>query len=172
MQSYQEAITDDRVPLPMLDRLSFYAGPFIGFIAGPVLFYRINLTDFEYDSTTQAIVMNFICISFIAFSIYAVIINRRQLRFSFIDCNKSDKEKENIILSVAKNNKWSLVKKETNYFKFNDTFSWTHWPYDITIIYDNRGFYINSLNRRFKPIDRGEGKEITNNIIDQIKSCL
>lgn len=172
MLSYEEAVQKDMVPISMIDLILFYSSSVFGVAAGLSLFYRINFMAFTYLSISQEVLLNCICFAIFAFGIYTFFLNRKHFRFRFVTCNKPAQHKEDIILNIANENKWIIIKKDANYFKFKDCFTWTHWPYSITIIYDDKGFYINSLTTRFKPVDRGEGKKITTGILESINSRL
>ncbi|HNP23453.1 MAG TPA: hypothetical protein PKM63_17915 [Panacibacter sp.] len=172
MQRYQQAIINDKVPLSIFDLVLFYTSSLFALVVGLIFFYRINFTDFKFDTTNQAIILNIFSIVFIAFGIYTAILNRQHFKFKFIESSKSKEEKEKIILGIANKSNWTLIKKDTNNFKFTDTFSWSKWRYNITVIYDDNGFYVNALTTQWKPIDRGTGKKIALETVDKIKGCL
>ena len=84
MQRYQQAIINDKVPLSIFDLVLFYTSSLFALVVGLIFFYRINFTDFKFDTTNQAIILNIFSIVFIAFGIYTAILNRQHFKFKFI----------------------------------------------------------------------------------------
>ena len=111
MQRYQQAIINDKVPLSIFDLVLFYTSSLFALVVGLIFFYRINFTDFKFDTTNQTIILNIFSIVFIAFGIYTAILNRQHFKFKFIESSKSKEEKEKIILGIANKSNWTLIKK-------------------------------------------------------------
>lgn len=170
MDRYQKAIEKDMVPISIIDIFSVYLIPATFAVIGIVLLVLIILRQSEF-APGQALGYAIIIIMFVIVCTYIVINLRKKFRFACLPNTLPLLSKENIILKIAEQNSWSLMKHEDCYYKFDDSNKLWKPSYDITIIYNEHGFYINALKLRSKysAVDFGVGERKAKEIVRKIR---
>ncbi|KAA9034569.1 hypothetical protein FW778_22290 [Ginsengibacter hankyongi] len=124
-------------------------------------------TDFYQNSTNFILTIFFLLV--VLFSVYLLSRGEKILRITFCKDDRSGEDKEKVIKNLMLANGWKLIESDRNYYKFweNNIFPQS---YDITIVFDEKGFYVNSYLFYYKVIDFGTGKKRSEEVCISIKS--
>lgn len=129
------------------------------------LFY-INLkwTEMQLFGT---IIMVFL----LAFSIYIPIETLRKLRITFYEDSKPLDYKERLIQKQKDINRWELLKSDRNYYLFFEN-NLIIQSYYITILVDDKGFYLNCFPNKGRVLDFGCAQRWRDQLYEDLVACL
>lgn len=175
MENYEEIIK--RGSIRMKDVPSNY-----GIWVLPISFFFVSLyalyasntepalldsSETEYYQEWSATLFNLFLMVIFAFSIYLLLTAKRFFNLVFVKCTLDDSEKEKIIARLKEDNKWEVQKKEDFHWLFYEHHLVTS-SYYITVLYDEKGFYVNSFPFTKKVIDFGSKQKRSEEICESI----
>jgi hypothetical protein len=172
MERFQKIIEKGRV-----DLLTASSGGIINLCARILMIgfclyalYALNFSTKPNPLNQPVDFLNVVFIILTILCIYLFFLSLQKLKIKFYKSISSFEKKKSAIETIAAANKWKLEKAEMNYYFF-----WENnyiLSYYITIVFDEKGFYINSYPFLDKILDFGSSQKNSDDIYDQIKGCL
>ncbi len=122
----------------------------------------------EYYQSTTDLILTVVCSLMMILSTYQLTRAEKILRLVFYKDVGSNEYKEKVIEKLVFNNKWKLNKSDKNYYRFweNNIFLQSYF---ITIVFDEKGFYVNSYPYLNRIIDFGLSERRSKEICASIK---
>ena len=140
-------------------------------IFGLMFFYAILFNPQANPSRMSNSLLTF-SIAFLTFGIYLIYLTRQKLKLTFLELNLSVTEKEKIIIQVSKTLKWSFNRKAENYFRFVDYGGAFRASSNVSILFDEYGYYVNVFDTKWRPLDFGSQRKKTSKILEAIEGCV
>lgn len=174
MKSFEEAILKNKVPLSLLDKVMFWINPTAAILTGLFFLYKLYMTNWysTFENKDGIVSESFIqvfSILFLIFGIYMVFKNYFLFQLTFVQSNMSLIEKENTINKMKQEYGWSILKKETQYFRFYRPGKWYSRPDYVSILYDEKGFYLNCIDTRWATLDSGNGTRVITDLMEKVR---
>jgi len=119
----------------------------------------------------QQLIGSILLIALLAFSIYQPIQSKRKLKISFYEDEISLDQKIRLIQKQKEINHWELLKSDKNYYLFFEN-NLIIQSYYITIVIDQKGFYINCYPNKGRVVDFGRTQRWSDQLYEDIKACL
>ena len=164
---YEEIIRDGKVPSSDIPNSSpqWVSNIFLSLVSIWGLYY-VN-TKWEDQQLIASIVLTALLI----FSFYSPIQTKRKLKITFYEDHKSLEYKERIIQKQKEINHWELLNSDKNYYLFFEN-NLIIQSYYITIVFDQKGFYINCYPNKGRVVDFGRSQKWSDQLYEDIKACL
>ncbi|MGA2622618.1 MAG: hypothetical protein ABSF91_02085 [Bacteroidota bacterium] len=146
MEQYREIIARNEISLSLRDKISLWWLPaFFGgmgayiFVTSDPRIWLYRPMDFRYINLTISLLMIFSG----GFFGYRAKISRR---LTFVSDTSPEATKRQIISAMQNSFRWVIRREDKNYFLFYERGLWriANESY-ITLVYDERGFYINCI---------------------------
>jgi hypothetical protein len=177
MELYESIIKNGKIS-SISARIHIWGIPIFFLLASMWAVYRINFTpnpvrigETEYYRDLSNLILSILFTGFAIFSIYLLSKGERILKTVFIADTRSLKEKERVIEKLQLLKKWKLSKSDTNYYQFFEN-NYFLVSYDITIVFNADGFFVNTFPTYSEIIDFGGYRKISREICNTIKGCL
>ncbi len=119
----------------------------------------------------QQLIGSIACIALLVFSIYNPIQSKRKLKITFYEDHKSIDYKIKLIQKQQEINHWELMSSDKNYYLFFEN-NLIVQSYYITILIDQKGFYINCYPNKGRVLDFGRSQRWSDQLYEDIKACL
>jgi hypothetical protein len=140
--------------------------------------YDINFTpkpipieETEYFLSRSNFIFTILFSLFIIFCIYLLARGEKILKTVVLKDSRSNSDKEKIIEKLRYLNNWKLSKKDKNIYEFWEN-NFYFQSYDITIVFDEKGFYVNTLPTVTQVLDFGYCRKKSEEICSAIKEYL
>ncbi len=130
--------------------------------------YYVN-TKWELDGN-NILFGNMTTIFLTIFSAYLLYQTWRKLKVTFYPDKRTIESKERIIQQLKKENHWRLEKSDKNYYLFYEN-NIIIQSYYITIVYDEKGFYLNCYPSLDRVFDLGRSQRWADDLFEDIKGC-
>jgi len=118
----------------------------------------------------QQLIVSIFLVVLLAFSIYQPIQSKLKLRVTFYEDEKSVDHKIRLIQKQKEISHWELLKSDKNYFLFFEN-NLIIQSYYITIVIDQKGFYINCYPNKGRVVDFGRAQRWSDQLYEDIKAC-
>ena len=176
MEKYEVIIDKGKISTSDISTsFSTWLTPVFLFVMGVFALYQLNYTsqpistnETDFYQNSSHVLYNILFSLIAIFGIYLLFNSGKILKVIFCKDSKPVESKEKVIEKLMSDNKWKLVKKDINYYQFweNNIIAQSYY---ITIVFDEKGFYINSYPYLNRVIDFGKSKKRSNEISESIK---
>lgn len=112
-----------------------------------------------------------ILIVLLAFSIYQPIQSIHKRKIIFYEDDKPLDYKVRLIQKQKEINHWELLNSEKNYYLFFEN-NLIIQSYYVTIVIDQKGFYINCYPNKGRVLDFGRSQRWSDELYEEMKACL
>ncbi|TGE18920.1 hypothetical protein [Hymenobacter elongatus] len=170
MVDYKKYILENKVPLLLLDKIFFFLKPLLSLIPGLFLLYSICFSNNQNQKDTS-LGLTF-SIALILFGSYLIYLTRQKFKFTYLESHLPYSEKERIITQISRDFKWSLDRKSSNYYRFHDSGSLFKSSNYVSILFDEKGYYVNVFDAKWRPLDFGSLRRKSQKIIDLIEGSV
>lgn len=167
LNKYEEIIKNGKVSFSDIPNSSpdWFSNVFLSLVSIWGLYY-VN-TKWEDHQLIGSIIL----IVLLAFSIYQPIQSIRKLKITFYEDDKPLDYKERLIQKQKEINHWELLNSEKNYYLFFEN-NLIIQSYYVTIVIDQKGFYINCYPNKGRVLDFGRSQRWSDELYEKMKACL
>lgn len=150
LELYEKAMSTKRVPLSIMDTLLLWTNPALLF--GLSIWYLYEKGAKLLFPTYFGIGMYFVPLFIWLAMAWAVRSNIRDCKFTFLVSKIPIHAKEEVIIRCKERLKWNLLDKSRQYYRFSDRTTLMRWSNYITIVWNEEGYFVNSLDSNFKTV--------------------
>jgi len=171
MERFRKIIEKGKVELTNV------GGGIINFITGILVLvaclyalYKLNHSSKPRDDQPVDF-FNIVFVLLIILCIYILILCILKLKIKLYKDNNPVEKKKLLIERFAEKNKWKLIKAETNYYLYWEN-NWIFGSYYVTLVVDDKGFYINSYPFYKTVLDFGASQRNSDEIYEELRELL
>ncbi len=177
MERYEMIIKSGKV-LNISARIHIWGIPIIILLSSLWTVYDINfaskpipIDETEYFQSRSNFILTILLSFFAIFSIYLLARGEKILKTVVHNDSRPNRDKEKVIEKLGYLNNWKLSKRDKNIYEFWEN-NFLFQSYDITIVFDENGFYVNTLPTVTQVLDFGYCRKKSEEICSTIKDYL